>query len=37
MCLLGYFSGDDATSAALEETGESVKKKKKKSKLHSDQ
>lgn len=30
-------NGDDATSAALEETGESVKKKKKKSKLHSDQ
>lgn len=37
MCLLGYFSGDDAVNTAPEEIGEPVKKKKKKSKVHSDQ
>jgi hypothetical protein len=37
MCLLGYFSGGDTVSPAQEEMGEPVKKKKKKSKLHSDQ
>jgi hypothetical protein len=33
----GYFSGDDAISAAPAEMGEPVKKKKKKSKMHVDQ
>ena len=37
VCFLGYFSGDYTISTAPEEMGEPAKKKKKKSKIQSDQ